>query len=285
MSDDRPGLLARVFSRGKPVIPVVRLSGTIGMPGPLRQTLTIDTAAKTLDAAFGIKSAPAVTLVINSPGGSPVQSHLIYRRIRLLAEEKRKPVIAFLEDVAASGGYMIACAADEIISDPHTIVGSIGVVSAGFGFPALLERIGVERRVYTSGRSKSQLDPFRPEKPEDVARLKSLQEEVHGSFIDLVKNRRPRLADDPDLFTGAFWTGMKGVELGLVDGIGELRATLHQRFGKDTPIRVLGERRGFLRRRLGIPSAGAAAPSLAAASVDAIMATLEDRALWGRFGL
>ena len=171
-------------------IPVVRLSGMIGQVSRFRRGLSLRSVAPLLKKAFSVKAAPAVALIINSPGGSPVQSHLIYKRIRALAAEKEKHVIVFVEDVCASGGYMIACAGDEIVVDPASIVGSIGVVSAGFGFVEALRKLGVERRVYTSGESKVILDPFQPEKPEDVARLKSIQEEVHDHFIDIVRARR-----------------------------------------------------------------------------------------------
>lgn len=283
MAGEDGGWLGRFFARRGPVVPVIRLSGLIGVGSPLRSSLTLESAARSIAQAFAVRAAPAVALAINSPGGSPVQAHLIYRRIRSLADEKDKPVIAFLEDVAASGGYMLALAGDEIIADPNSIVGSIGVVSSGFGFKGLLDRVGIERRLYTSGRQKAMLDPFLPEKPEDVAHLKALQEEVHASFIGLVQSRRPALATEPDLFTGAFWTGAKARQYGLVDGLGDLRTVLRQRFGDDVRLRVMGQPRGFLRRRLGFGAA--AEPALAAGAVDAIIAVLEERALWRRFGL
>jgi ClpP class serine protease len=177
---------------------------------------------------------------------------------------------------------MIAAAADEIIADPNSIVGSIGVVSSGFGFTGLIDKLGIERRVHTSGRQKAMLDPFQPEKPDDVEHLKALQAEIHAAFVDLVKSRRPHLAADEDLFTGAFWTAVRGRDYGLVDGLGDLHTVLRQRFGADVRVKVMGQPRGFLRRRLGM--AAASAPGLAGASVDAIMTLLEERALWGRFG-
>src|SRR5690606_22101022 len=199
-------------------IPVIRLHGAIMSGGSqFRQNLSLATTAGLIDKAFSFREAPAVAIAINSPGGSPVQSRLIYKRIRDLAEEKKRRVHVFVEDVAASGGYMIALAGDEIIADPSSIVGSIGVVSAGFGFQELIKKIGVERRVHTSGRNKAILDPFQPEKEEDIERLKALQEEVHQTFIALVKERRgAKLAEDDDLFTGLFWTGERGHALGLV---------------------------------------------------------------------
>jgi signal peptide peptidase SppA len=279
--------LASVFRRDRPVVPVVRLSGAIGSAGGLRAGLSLAGVETALAKAFAIKRAPAVALVINSPGGAAVQSHLIFQRIRALANEKKKKVIVAVEDVAASGGYMIAVAGDEIVVDASSIVGSIGVLFAGFGFPRLMERIGVERRVHTAGASKSMLDPFSPEKAEDVARLRSLQDDVHADFIALVKSRRPKLVDDSDLFTGAFWSGTRAVALGLADRVGDLRTVLRQAYGDDVrlvPITI--GRRGLL-RRLRFPGT-AAAPLAADASaglVDRVVAAIDERALWSRFGL
>ncbi|MGN6146321.1 MAG: S49 family peptidase, partial [Mesorhizobium sp.] len=208
-------LLPKSWRSDAATIPVIRLQGAIMAGGSqFRPGLSLATTAGLIEKALAFE-APAVAIAINSPGGSPVQSRLIYKRIRDLATEKNKRVLVFVEDVAASGGYMIALAGDEIIADPSSIVGSIGVVSASFGFPELLKKIGVERRVHTAGQNKSVLDPFRPEKKEDVERLKALQLEVHETFIDMVKERRgPKLKDDPDLFTGLFWTGKRGLDLG-----------------------------------------------------------------------
>src|SRR3954467_5948691 len=202
-----------------PVVPVVRLSGVIGISTPLKSGLTLANVARPLERAFGMRRAHAVALVINSPGGSPVQSHLIYRRIRELAAENKRPVIAFAEDVAASGGYMIACAADEIVCDPSSIVGSIGVVGATFGFEKAIKKLGVERRVYTAGKNKAMLDPFLPENPEDVKRLKAIQVDIHDQFIALVKASRGKKLKGPEsaLFSGEYWVGSKAVELGLAD--------------------------------------------------------------------
>ncbi|MBN8996665.1 MAG: S49 family peptidase [Rhizobiales bacterium] len=266
--------------RDRTTIPMVRLSGAIGMAMPFRPGLSVQSVETPLTKAFAMKG-PAVAIVINSPGGAAAQSHLIHKRIRQLAEEKKKHVIVAVEDVAASGGYMIACAGDEIIADPGSIVGSIGVISASFGFQDLIQKIGVERRVHTAGRSKSMLDPFRPEKAEDVARLRELQDEVHGAFIDLVKSRRgAALKDDPDLFTGAFWSGAKAKELGLVDRLGDLHAVLRERYGEKVEVKPVAAERGFLRRRLGL-GAGVSLADLPGATVAAI----EERLLWSRFGL
>ena len=240
------------FARDHPVVPVVRLTGVIGFSTPLRPGLSLAGIARTLDRAFAMRNAAAVALVINSPGGSPVQSHLIFRRIRDLAQEKEVPVIAFVEDVAASGGYMIACAADEIIGDPASIVGSIGVVGGTFGFAKLIEKIGIERRLYTSGEHKAMLDPFLPENAGDVERLKKLQREIHDDFIALVKSRRGGKLNGPenDLFSGEYWTGRRALELGLVDGIGDLRSVLRERFGDKVVTPLISAERGFFGRRV-----------------------------------
>src|SRR6266487_3360999 len=205
----RPILPTRL--RGVPVVPVVRLAGVIGFSTPLKPGLTLATVARPLERAFNMRNARAVALLINSPGGSPVQSHLIYTRIRQLANENARPVIAFAEDVAASGGYMIACAGDEIFCDPSSILGSIGVIGGSFGFPKLMEKLGVERRLYISGEHKAMLDPFLPENPEDVERLKALQRDIHQDFIDLVKRSRGARLKGPEktLFSGEYWTGAK----------------------------------------------------------------------------
>ncbi|MGB6638422.1 MAG: S49 family peptidase, partial [Bradyrhizobium sp.] len=214
--------------RGRVVVPVVRLSGVIGAVTPLRPGMSLAGVARMLERAFAVKKAKAVALVINSPGGSPVQSRQIYLRIRQLAEEKKLPVLVFVEDVAASGGYMIACAGDEIFCDPSSILGSIGVVGGSFGFQELIKKLGVERRLYTAGTHKAMLDPFLPENPDDVARLKALQREIHPIFIALVKQSRgARLKGADDLlFTGEYWAGDTSVSLGLADALGDLRSTL-----------------------------------------------------------
>src|SRR5215470_15516757 len=234
-------ILPRSLRSSTVTIPVVRLNGAImSGGGQLRQSLSLASTAGLLEKLFAYNDAPAVAISINSPGGSAVQSRLIYRRIRDLAAEKNKTVLIFVEDVAASGGYMIAVAGDEIIADPSSIVGSIGVVTATFGLDQAITRLGIERRVHTAGRNKVTLDPFLPEKEEDVERLKALQLEVHETFIDIVKERRAgKLKDDPDLFTGLFWTARRGLELGLVDRLGDMRAVLKERFGPKTNLRLI----------------------------------------------
>lgn len=271
--------LKRIFpSYGAPIVPVVRLTGTIGRVSRFQPGLTISSVAPLLKKAFAIPSAPAVALIVNSPGGSPVQSHLIYKRIRDLAAEKDKPVIVFVEDVCASGGYMIACAGDEIIVDPSSIVGSIGVVSAGFGFVEAIHKIGVERRVYTAGESKVILDPFQPEKPEDVARLKAIQEELHDHFIELVRTRRgDALTKDSetDIFSGRFWSGTTAVTLGLADAIGDIRAVLRDRYGDKVRVKVFTTERSFFGRK--------GTGSIGADFAEKLLAELDERALWERF--
>ena len=276
-------LLPRRFRKSEVTIPVIQLQGIIMAGGSqFRPALNLATVSPLLNKAFADKRAPAVAISINSPGGSAVQSRLIFRRIRDLAKEKDKQVLVFVEDLAASGGYMIACAGDEIIADPSSIVGSIGVVAAGFGFSDLLKKIGVQRRVYTAGKNKVTLDPFQTEKKADIDHLKTLQVEVHETFIDLVKERRgDKLADNDDLFTGMFWSGVKGKELGLVDGLGDMRSTLKERFGDKTRLRLITMPRGLFGRR--VP--GAAAGQIAAAAASGLVEAAEERALWGRYGL
>ena len=224
--------MLRLFQR-TPTVPVLRFSGAIGMATPLRPGIALASTAAGIERAFSLSKTPAVAVLINSPGGSPVQSHLIYRRLRSLAEEKSKTVYVFTEDVCASGGYFLALAGDEIYVDPSSIVGSIGVVSASFGFDKLIDKIGVDRRIYTAGTRKMALDPFSPENPDEVARLKVLQRDVHRTFIDIVKQRRgARLkAADDELFSGEFWSGPRARDLGLVDGIGHVRSTSREVFG------------------------------------------------------
>jgi serine protease SohB len=283
----RPVLPARL--RGEvPIVPVVRLSGVIGWSTPLRPGLSLATCARPLERAFSVRHARAVALSINSPGGSAVQSHLIFRRIRALAEEKKLPVLAFVEDVAASGGYMIACAGDEIVADAASIVGSIGVMGGWFGFNRLIDKLGIERRLYTSGERKAMLDPFLPEKQEDVQRLKAIQREIHEGFIELVRSRRgEKLAGaDSDLFSGEYWTGARAVQLGLADRIGDLRTVLRERFGENVRFPLIPAERGlFGRRTPGVASPGLDGLLDRPGFADELIAAIEARALWARYGL
>jgi signal peptide peptidase SppA len=282
MASPRFPSLARLFRR-IPIVPVVRLTGPIGFSTPLVPGITLATSARVLDRAFAVKGAKAVALVINSPGGSPVQSHLIYKRIRSLAAENKRPVIAFVEDVAASGGYMIACAADEIVADPSSIIGSIGVISASFGFDKAIKKIGVERRVHTVGDHKMSLDPFQPEKPDDVRRLKALQQEIHAMFIALVQKSRGKRLKGPEktLFSGEFWVGEQAMKYGLIDRIGDLKNVLRERYGKKvkTPL-VAPSTSWFARKAPGV--------SLEFVQGDwaaSLISAMEARALWSRYGL
>jgi len=269
------------------MVPVVRLSGVIASSHMFgSRGLSIETVAPLLAKAFGQRGAKAVALAINSPGGSPVQSALIAQRIRLLAKEKNLPVIAFVEDVAASGGYWLACAADEIVADPASIVGSIGVISAGFGFKELIARFGVERRVHSSGDKKAMLDPFREENPEDVERLKRLQSEIHDGFKDWVRERRGSKlkGNDSLLFSGEFWTARHGLEMGLVDSLGELRTVLQARYGDKVRLPVVAARRR-LWQRIGFGSSIGGVDGGIGAIGPSMLAALEERAHWQRFGL
>ena len=274
---------------GAAIVPVVRLSGLIGAVTPLRPGMSLAGVARLLERAFATKNAKAVALVINSPGGSPVQSRQIYLRIRQLAAEKQLPVLVFVEDVAASGGYMIACAGDEIFCDPSSILGSIGVVGGSFGFQELIKKIGVERRLYTAGEHKAMLDPFLPENPDDVARVKALQREIHAIFIALVKQSRgARLKGEDDvLFSGEYWAGETSVSLGIADSIGDLRSTLRARYGDKVLTPVIAPASGLLSGLFGRKSAGAG--SLAslgdvAGLPDELISALESRAIWAKFG-
>ncbi len=266
------GWLTRPFRRGGPVVPVVRLHGVIAADQRAGR-LNIQTVAPLLERAFEMRGS-AVAIIVNSPGGSPVQSRLIAKRIRDLAAEHDKHVLVFVEDAAASGGYFIATAGDEIIADPSSVVGSIGVIFAGFGFVGAIEKLGVERRVHTAGKNKSTLDAFLPEKPEDVERIKQMELDIHQVFIDFVKSRRGGKFTAPDdtLFTGEFWSGVRGLELGLVDALGDLHETLRARFGDTVRTRLIEPKRGLFQ----LPRIGIAAD---------IAAAVEDRAAWSRFGL
>ena len=289
MFDRLTELLPARLRRGTAVVPVVRLSGVIGAVTPLRPGMSLAGVARLLERAFATRNAKAVALVINSPGGSPVQSRQIYLRIRQLAAEKKLPVLVFVEDVAASGGYMIACAGDEIFCDPSSILGSIGVVGGSFGFQELIKKIGVERRLYTAGSHKAMLDPFQPENPDDVARVKALQREIHAIFIALVKQSRgSRLKGDDDvLFTGEYWAGETSISLGLADAIGDLRSTLRSRYGEKVQTPVIAPAAGVLAGLLGRKSAGAATLGQIegiAGLPDDLISALETRAIWAKFG-
>ncbi len=273
-----------------PIVSVLRLSGIIGQAGAFRQGLTMAGMAGSIERAFAPKKQAAVALVVNSPGGSPVQSALIAKRIRDLATEKKVPVFAFCEDAAASGGYWLACAADEIWADESSILGSIGVVSSGFGAHEFIQRYGIERRLYTAGDKKVLLDPFSPEREDGVAHLKAIQLDIHDAFKAMVRDRRGArlIGPEEELFSGAFWAGRRALELGLIDGIGDLRTVLRGRFGEKVRLRVVQDDRRWFRRmgfRVAAPMGGSALDRLAADLPAAALAAVEERALWSRYGL
>jgi serine protease SohB len=275
-------LIAPFRRNPPPVVSVIRLDGIIGPAGTFRPGINLAALAPVIERAFAPKRQKAVALLINSPGGSPSQSHLIFRRIRQLAEEKKLPVYTFIEDVGASGGYMLACAGDEIICDTYSIVGSIGVVGGSFGFVEAMQKLGIERRVYKSGDRKVTLDPFLPEKQEDVERIHALQADIHAHFIQLVKTRRgSRLSGaDETLFSGEFWAADRAIALGLADKIGELRADMRARYGEKVRLPLIEGERNWLGRRLPGVTLGAGIE----ASPDALISALEARAIWARYG-
>jgi serine protease SohB len=267
-----------------PTVPVVRLTGVIGGGTPLRQGLTLANVATPLERAFKMAD-DTVAIVVNSPGGSPVQSRQIFQRIRDLARENNVRVYMFAEDVAASGGYMIMCAGDEIYADSSSIVGSIGVIAATFGFVDLIDKIGVERRVYTAGERKLMLDAFQPENPDDIVRLKAIQAAIHDDFIALVRDRRGKAieAAGDQLFTGEFWAGRQALELGLIDGIMDVRTKMRELCGDKVELRLVSGERGFFRRRIpGVFAALGAGEPFGLA--DEVISAIEARAIWARFG-
>jgi signal peptide peptidase SppA len=269
------------FRNPPPQVAVLRFDGLIGMRGP--RSISLRRFAAAMERAFSLTNLKAVALAINSPGGAPAQSSLLFRRIRQLAEEKNVPVVAFAEDVAASGGYWLALAADEIFAEDTSLVGSIGVISASFGFVEALRRLGVQRRVYTAGANKSLLDPFLTEDPKGVERLAALQRDMHETFKDMVRARRgARLAgEDETLFNGEVFTGKRALALGLVDGIGDLRSVMRQRYGERVRLRPIEpDRRRLVFWRWGAPRR----PDVADIAAE-LLARLEERLIWARFGL
>ncbi|HHS82342.1 MAG TPA: S49 family peptidase [Devosia sp.] len=267
---------------GGTIIPVVRMHGVIS-PENRPGRINLERFNPILEKAFGIKRAPAVAIVINSPGGSPVQSRLVGNRIRELADLNDKKVLVFVEDVAGSGGYFISVVGDEIFADPSSIVGSIGVIMTGFGFAKAIEKLGITRRVYTAGKSKSTLDPFLPEKKADVERIKKVEEDIHQVFIDYVIQHRGDKLNAPDskLFTGEWWPALRGVELGLVDAIGDMYTVLRERFGEDVKLKHITPRKPFFSPpRIGLDTA-----MLSASLPTDMISALEERSLWSRFGL
>ena len=268
----------KIFKKKK-IIPHIRLSGVIGSVGRFKQGINFAGQQGIIDKAFSNKKALAIAISINSPGGSPVQSHLIYSYIKKLAKKNKKKVLVFTEDVAASGGYLIACAGDEIYANSSSIVGSIGVISASFGFQNAIKKLGIERRVYTAGKNKSTLDPFKEENEEDIQKLKTIQLELHSDFINVVKaSRASKLIDieKNNIFTGEFWSGSTSLKLGLIDGIGNADEILKEKFGEDVIIKKLEKSKGFLEKKLSASIDD---------QVDSIANILEERAQWQKFGL
>ena len=267
------------FFKKKKIVPHIRLTGVIGNAGRFKQGIDFAGQEELIKKAFSIKKSLAVAISINSPGGSPVQSHLIYDFIRAQAKKNKKKVIVFAEDVAASGGYLIACAGDEIYANSSSIVGSIGVIYASFGFKDLIQKVGVERRVYTAGKNKSTLDPFVEEKEEDVKRLKNIQLELHADFIKVVETSRGSKLKDPEknnIFTGEFWTGKTALGLGLIDGIGNADQILKEKFGEKVIIKNFEKPKGFIARKLSssIPD-----------PVEKLTNIIEEKSMWQKFGL
>ena len=279
------------FRNPKPVVAIVRLSGVIAdRSGVGRSGISAVNLVSVLESAFNLPHLKAVALSINSPGGSPVQSSLIGKRIRALAKEKEIPVIAFAEDVAASGGYWLACAADEIYADESSVIGSIGVISAGFGFQDAIKKLGVERRVHASGEMKSTLDPFLQEKPEDVDRLMELQQDIYKAFTNMVLERRKGKlkASEKEIFTGAFWTGRRALDLGLVDGLGELTEIMQERYGDDVKFCPIEQRQSWFKQKLGIGAnvkTWAQSQATIPTFVEEVFIAIEERSLRNKFGL
>ncbi len=265
------------FFKKKKIVPHIKLSGVIGNVGKFRQGIDFSSQEEIIKKAFSIKKASAVAVTVNSPGGSPVQSHLIYKFIREQAKKNKKKVIVFAEDVAASGGYLISCAGDEIYANSSSIIGSIGVIYSSFGFKDLIQKIGVQRRVYTAGKNKSTLDPFLDEKQEDIDRLKNIQLELHKDFINVVEESRgTKLKKETgiELFSGEFWSGRKAKDLGLIDGIGNADQILKKKFGEEVVIKKFEKSKGWLAKRL----------SSSEDHADKIISILEERSIWQRYG-
>jgi len=263
----------------KTIIPHVRLTGVIGNAGRFNKGMDLAGQQDILKKAFSIKKVKYVAISINSPGGSPVQSHLIYSYIRQLADKKKIKVLIFAEDVAASGGYLISCAGDEIYANSSSIIGSIGVISASFGFKELIKKMGIERRIYTAGKNKSTLDPFVDEKEEDIKRLKDIQLELHADFIKVVETSRGKKLKDPEknnIFTGEFWTGASALKLGLIDGIGNADQILKEKFGEEVVIKKFEKQKSWLGRKLSASVEG---------QLSNTLNSIEDKSAWQKFGL
>ena len=265
------------FFKKKKIIPHIKLSGIIGNVGKFKQGIDFSGQEEIISKAFAIKKAPCVAITVNSPGGSPVQSHLIYNFIRQKAKKNKKKVIVFAEDVAASGGYLIACAGDEIYANSSSIIGSIGVIYSSFGFTELIKKVGVERRVHTAGKNKSTLDPFLDEKKEDIERLKNIQLDLHKNFIDVVEESRGSKLkkNEVELFSGEFWSGNKAKDLGLIDEVGDANKILREKFGEDIVIKKFEKSKGWLSKKL----------SSSNDQLDQLVNILDEKSVWQRYGL
>ena len=264
------------FFKKKKIVPLIRLNGVIGNVGKFKQGIDLSGQEEIIKKAFAIKKSPAVAISINSPGGSPVQSHLVHDFIRQQAKKNKKKVIIFAEDVAASGGYLISCAGDEIYANQSSIIGSIGVIYSSFGFKDLIEKIGIQRRVYTAGKNKSTLDPFLDEKKEDIERLKNIQLDLHKNFIEVVENSRSKkLKKDNgiELFSGEFWSGKKALELGLIDGIGNSNEVLREKYGNDIVIKNFEKSKGWLTRKLSSEN-----------QIEMLINSIEEKSIWQKYG-
>ena len=267
------------FFREKKIVPHIKLSGIIGNVGKFKRGIDFSSQQEIINKAFEIEDIEAVAISINSPGGSPVQSHLIYSYIRKMAKKKNVKVLVFAEDVAASGGYLIACAGDEIYANSSSIIGSIGVIYSSFGLQDLIKKIGIQRRIYTAGKNKSTLDPFVDEKKEDIERLKQIQLDLHGDFIRVVEESRLtklKKNENPNLFTGEFWSGSKAKELGLIDGLGNADEILKEKFGEDVIIKKFEKPRSWISRKLSSDSEH---------QIEVLVQQLEERSIWQKFGL
>lgn len=277
MPKKKKSLLQKIF-KSKPKVAVLKLSGIIGEGGSFKKGLNIDSVNDDIEKAFDVKKAKAVALVINSPGGSPVQSELISKRIRELSAEKKIPVYSFAEDVAASGGYWLLCAGDEMYATHSSLVGSIGVISAGFGFVDAIKKLGIERRVYHQGDNKSILDPFQKQKPADVEILMNAQKDVHEAFKEMVKDRRGskiKKRDEPKLFSGEFWTGKTAADLGLIDAIGDVRSVMKEKFGNDIEFVKISKPKGWLQKKMSACSEDIA---------SSVVKVAHENIMWSKFG-
>ena len=265
------------FLKKKKIIPHIKLTGVIGNVGKFKQGIDFSGQEEIISKAFSVKKAPCVAITINSPGGSPVQSHLIYNYIRHQAKKNKKKVIVFAEDVAASGGYLIACAGDAIYANSSSIIGSIGVIYSSFGFTELIKKIGIERRVHTAGKNKSTLDPFLDEKKEDIERLKNIQLDLHKNFINVVEESRgPKLKkSEVELFSGEFWSGNRAKDLGLIDDVGDANQILRKKFGEDVIIKKFEKSKGWLSKKI----------SSSNDQVDQLANILDEKSVWQRYGL